>query len=301
LSAISIGNSEVTSDRVEAASHGDEVERLPYPHASGEAISSEGGRKSAYQWGFHPLREIAALHLVATNQHAAAENLCALARHRAKGYDVHLVNAFTVALSDKYPDYRAVLTSGAINLPDGKPLTWFSNLTHKPPKLKQVRGPRLLLEVCDLGRNHGVSHYFLGSTPEVLDELQRRLHDRYPGIDIVGAESPPFRPLTAQELEEQDRRIQDSGASIVWVGLGTPKQDVEAQRLADRLPVVAIAVGAAFDFAAGTLAEAPEWVTTAGLEWLFRLSREPRRLWRRYLFGNVRFIVASLRGLGVRR
>ena len=112
---------------------------------------------------------------------------------------------------------------------------------------------------------------------------------------MVAAESPPFRPLTAAEVAAQDQRIRQSGAELVWVGLGTPKQDHEVARLAAELPVVALAVGAAFDFLAGTKPQAPLWMQRSGTEWAFRLASEPKRLTRRYLWGNPRFLQAALR------
>lgn len=211
-----------------------------------------------------------------------------------RGRHVHLANAYTVALADKSLDYRAVLASPALNFPDGKPIGWVSALRRHSPRLKQVRGPQLFLDVFDQGRAHSVKHFLLGSTPQVLSLLELELAARFPGIEIVGSESPPFRKLTAAELQSQDARVRATGAQIVWVGLGTPKQDMEAQRLADELPVVAVAVGAAFDFAAGTLRPAPQWMTTIGFEWVYRFICEPRRLWRRYVFGNLRFLRAAL-------
>lgn len=112
---------------------------------------------------------------------------------------------------------------------------------------------------------------------------------------LAGAESPPFRDLTDDERREQDDRIQASRADIVWVGLGTPKQDFEAERLAEALPLLAAAVGAAFDFTAGTVKPAPAWMQRSGLEWAHRLASEPRQLWRRYLIGNARFVSIALR------
>lgn len=211
---------------------------------------------------------------------------------------IHLANAYTVALADSSPEYRSVLGHPAVNYPDGKPIGWTSVLRRQSPVLQQVRGPQLFLDVFEAGRVHNVKHFLLGSTPSVLDRLQRELHAQYPGVSIVGVESPPFRPLSEEELDAQDGRIRDSGANVVWVGLGTPKQDFEAHRLAGSLPIVAIAVGAAFDFAAGTMRPAPKWMTSIGAEWLYRLAREPRRLWRRYLFGNAQFVKAVLSPVG---
>ena len=229
---------------------------------------------------------------IARSPQAACDIVIALSQE-SLGRHVHLANAYTVALADKNDDYREVLASPALNFPDGKPLTWVSRLRGHSPRLQQVRGPQLFLDVFDRGRTQGVKHFLLGSTPDVLYALQKELSARFPGIEIVGVESPPFRRLSGRELDDQDERIASSGAHIVWVGLGTPKQDVEAQRLASSLPVLAIAIGAAFDFAAGTLPSAPAWMTRSGLEWVYRFAKEPRRLWKRYVFGNVRFIKAA--------
>lgn len=209
------------------------------------------------------------------------------------GMHVHLANAYTVSLADQSADYRKVLASPGLNFPDGKPIGWVSRLRGRAPRLHQVRGPQLFLDVIDQGRSHSLRHFLLGSTPEVLCALERELATRFPGAEVVGVESPPFRKLSAAELQDQDSRIRETGAQIVWVGLGTPKQDVEAQRIASTLPVVAIAIGAAFDFAAGTLRSAPVWMTNVGLEWAYRFICEPRRLWKRYVFGNVRFLKAA--------
>lgn len=214
---------------------------------------------------------------------------------KADGRHVHLANAYTIALADKSAEYRRVLNSPAVNFPDGKPIGWVSELLGHSPSLEHIRGPQLFLDVFEQGSMQGsIKHYLLGSTPEVLAALVANLETKFPNVSIVGAESPPFRALSDAELEAQDARIMESAADIVWVGLGTPKQDFEVERLARNLPVLAIAVGAAFDFAAGTLKEAPPWMTNSGLEWLFRLISEPRRLWRRYVFGNARFVKAAL-------
>ncbi|MBT1002786.1 WecB/TagA/CpsF family glycosyltransferase [Paenarthrobacter sp. DKR-5] len=211
------------------------------------------------------------------------------------GTHIHLINAYSIALAQSSPDYREALSSPAINLPDGKPVSWASRFLRHYPRLSQVRGPQLFLDIFDLGRQANLRHFLLGSTPQVLDALQENLVTSFPGTTIVGAESPPFRPMTTDERARQDERIVASGADVVWVGLGTPKQDYEAARLATSTGITTIAVGAAFDFAAGTLPEAPEWMKKAGLEWAFRFATEPRRLWRRYLIGNFVFLRAIFR------
>jgi N-acetylglucosaminyldiphosphoundecaprenol N-acetyl-beta-D-mannosaminyltransferase len=208
------------------------------------------------------------------------------------GAHVHLANAYSLALADKNQTVRGAFSGSAVNFADGKPLSWFSRLRGQAPRVRQVRGPQLFLDVFERGLENDTRHFLLGSTPETLLKLEAELQSRFPGVAIVGAESPPFRVLSADEILEQDARITESRAQIVWVGLGTPKQDYEAKRLAAALPVIAVAVGAAFDFTAGTIKEAPSWFRTLGIEWLYRLGSEPRRLWKRYLFGNLRFIAS---------
>lgn len=136
--------------------------------------------------------------------------------------------------------------------------------------------------------------YLYGSSPEVIELLQQKLSARFPALPIAGAESPPFRALTPEEDDAVVRRINDSGAGIVFIGLGCPKQDHFAADHADRIRAVQVCVGAAFDFHAGAKPMAPRWMQRHGLEWLYRLSREPRRLWRRYLETNLIFVAKWL-------
>ena len=236
----------------------------------------------------------------------AAEEVVRLATSgRDAGADVHLCNAYTLALADNDPAFRSLLRHSTLNLPDGKSVVWANRLLHRDVNVPEVRvyGPDLFLDVVALGRASGLRHFLLGSTPAVLERLGAELVRRFPGADIVGSSSPPFRELTEQEDAEQIRLLASSGAHVVWLGLGTPKQDWEAARLAAAVPAVFCAVGAAFDFVAGTKKQAPDWMQRRGLEWFYRLATEPRRLWRRYLFGNARFLKAVSRdpGLQARR
>ena len=211
--------------------------------------------------------------------------------------DVHLCNAYTLALADRSPAYRGLLNESGLNLADGLPVIWANRVLHRdqPAPKDRVRGTDLFLDVIAAGTEQQVRHYLLGSTPEVLEALSENLRRLYPGALLAGTESPPFRELGEAEREEQVRRITESGAQIVWVGLGTPKQDFETARLARQIPAVFVAIGAAFDFVAGSKREAPVWMQRSGLEWTHRLMSEPRRLWRRYLFGNARFVGALIR------
>lgn len=212
------------------------------------------------------------------------------------GADVHLVNASSVAAAQDNSFYAECLNSSWLNLSDGRPLTWVSRLKEDGPPLTQVRGADLMRSVCAAGVGRGVRHFLLGSTDETLAALAGRLERDYPGAIIVGAESRPFRALSRLEQVEELERIRASGAQVVWVGLGSTYQDLEAASLARDLGAVCIGIGAAFDFIAGTFRESPRWVIALGLEWLYRLVQEPSRLWRRYLFGNLGFLRAALSG-----
>lgn len=241
-----------------------------------------------------PRHRVGSVSFLSTDVKAAVEATCENAVSQTSGSHIHLLNAYSIALADSDELYRGSVEGTAVNLPDGRPVTWISRLRHDPMPLQQVRGVRFFTHTIDHGQSHGIKHFLLGSRPETLERLRTNLLARYPNAQIVGTYSPPFRPLSPAEVAAQDHMISTSGAHIVWVGLGTPKQDLEAARLSASLPVTAAAVGAAFDFVAGTVKESPEFLAHLGLEWAYRLAKEPRRLWRRYLFGNLRFIRAAV-------
>ena len=211
------------------------------------------------------------------------------------GRAAHLCNAYTLSLAMRDRTLQDLLNRADANLPDGMPLVWIARrlgLTHMRDR---VYGPDLMIATIDRGRTHGLRHYLYGSTPEVIGLLQTSLRERFPGVEFVGVESGPFRNLTDNEEQELAKRIADSGADVVWVGLGTPRQDLFVDRFRELVPATFIAVGAAFDFHAGTKKQAPRVVQRFGFEWLFRLVTEPRRLWKRYLIGNARFVWSVVR------
>lgn len=212
------------------------------------------------------------------------------------GVSVHFANAFNVALAGKDESYANVLNSGTYVFSDGVPITWVGKRAYPQHEAvwERVYGPDVMGRIFSQSTTTGLRHYLLGSTPSVLAALDSRIKQLYPHAQIVGSESPPFHNATAHELEERDGRIRASGATMVWVGLGTPKQDWEVARLASVLPVVALAVGAAFDFLAGTTRQAPAWMQRNGLEWLYRFGTEPRRLGHRYLWGNTMFVLQAV-------
>lgn len=218
---------------------------------------------------------------------------------RRTGY-ICLGTVHSISEARRDPAFRDVLNGSWLTTPDGMPLVWLARrLGH--PAVTRVYGPDLLLAVCDAGRAAGLRHYFFGGAPGVADALACRLATRFPGLVIAGTESPPYRPLTADEFTALQARIASAQADVVWVGLGTPKQDRFMAESWQRLDAgVLIGVGAAFDFHSGRLRQAPRWMQRSGLEWLFRLGQEPRRLAVRYLVYNPLFVVrvlAQLSGL----
>ncbi|WP_394277114.1 WecB/TagA/CpsF family glycosyltransferase [Luteococcus sp.] len=209
---------------------------------------------------------------------------------------VRLVNAYSIALGNERGDYGAILRGEGVNFPDGKPVAaaagWLSG-----HRARQIRGPELFERVLDAGQTERVRHYLYGTTPETLQKLQETLKQRFPDLVIAGAGAPDFAPVPELASDEVAERIRSTRPDLVWVGLGTPKQDFVAVELARKIGVPALGVGAAFDFSAGTVPAAPSFLRHVGLEWSYRLAKEPRRLWRRYLIGNSQFIALVVRDL----
>ncbi len=186
--------------------------------------------------------------------------------------------------------YRKVVNEAAIVTPDGMPLVWLGRLQGNK-NMARTYGPDLMLYVCKSGLGQGCRHYFYGATPEVLERLESRLKNQFQDIKIVGSFSPGFSRQCQDESPEVLQAINRLRPDILWVGLGSPKQDFWMYRHRDQLEVpVMVGVGAAFDFLAGTKPQAPAWMRGIGLEWFFRLCCEPARLWKRYLIGNSKFI-----------
>ena len=189
---------------------------------------------------------------------------------------------------------RAALDGGDLVLPDGMPLVWVARrLGLDLPD--RVYGPDLLDRVVDVGRQRGARHHLYGGTPEVVAEVANRLRQSHPGAEIVAADAPPFRPLDEEGVTAAAERIDEVGADVVWLALGTPHQHQLAHLLRGRVRGAMVGVGAAFDFLAGTKRQAPVRLQRLGLEWAFRLATEPRRLGRRYVVGNTVFLRELLR------
>jgi N-acetylglucosaminyldiphosphoundecaprenol N-acetyl-beta-D-mannosaminyltransferase len=212
-----------------------------------------------------------------------------------KSYGLHLCNAFTLTLALRQDDFRDVLAHpNALNLPDGTPVAWFYRLAHRRPARGPVRGPSLMKATLD---RTTLRHYLLGGTEDVLADLETVIATRFESAVIAGRHSPPFREPTQEDLDDYVHRIKASGAEVVWVGLGTPRQDRVIAALVGRVDAVLVGVGAAFDFISGHKPEAPALLHRSGMEWAYRLAHEPRRLWRRYLIGNTLFLLHGGRQL----
>lgn len=214
---------------------------------------------------------------------------------------VAVCNVHSVMSARRDPVLKQALESAAVATPDGVPLVWTLRRTENPDQ-QRVYGPDLMRKALTESHEHGWKHYLYGSTPETLGALLETVREFAPQAEIVGSYSPPFAPPSHEQDAADAERIRASGADIVWVGLGMPKQELWMYRMASDLPgMVLVGVGAAFDFIAGTVPVAPPWMQRAGLEWLFRLFKEPRRLWRRYIWNNPAFMVLVAKQLIQRR
>jgi len=202
---------------------------------------------------------------------------------------VCLTNVHAVMEAHRDERLRRVHEGAGLAVPDGMPLVWVGRLKgHRT--VRRVYGPDLTLQLCEEAARSGYRCFFYGGAPGVAAQLGETFARRFPGLRVVGAEAPPFRPLTAEEDDEAVRRINAATPDLVFVGLGCPKQELWMAAHRERLHApVLLGVGAAFDFHTGRVRQAPRWIMRSGLEWLFRLSQEPRRLWRRYLVYDARF------------
>ena len=200
------------------------------------------------------------------------------------------------------PRFRELLNGSFLTTPDGMPTVWLGH-AHGFSRMTRVYGPDYMLALAGAGAGRGLRHFLYGGKPGVAEALAGSLRERIPGVEIVGTYTPPFRPLTEAEERELAAELQAVRADVLWVGLSTPKQERFMGEYGSRLPVqLMVGVGAAFDLLSGNLSEAPAWMKRSGLQWLYRLVKEPRRLWRRYLTNNPRFVVlAGLQLLRLRR
>jgi N-acetylglucosaminyldiphosphoundecaprenol N-acetyl-beta-D-mannosaminyltransferase len=229
----------------------------------------------------------------ATDYEAAVERIIQAARQQqpfaVSAAAVHAVMEGVLSQTHKYR-----LNHSDLVLPDGQPVRWALNLLHGAALAKRVYGPELTLRLCARAEKENLGVYFYGSTEDTLSALRCNLERRFPRLRISGMEPSRFRRLCNQERDCLVQRIRESGAELLFLGLGCPRQDVWAFEFKERISMPIVAVGGAFGVWAGKIPQAPAWMQDRGLEWLFRLCSEPRRLWRRYLFLNPAYAALVL-------
>lgn len=253
-----------------------------------QAVACDSNPPSAHRW---PRKvNILGMGVSCVDYQSAVNSIVSAAKLGKSGlvscHSVHAVVTLTstAQLQDMINQFHLIT-------PDGQPVRWAMNCLHRAQLKERVYGPELMLRLCAQAQQDGLSIYLYGGNEDVSEKLCSALLSRFPGLIIAGAEAPPFRPLTPQEDFEVAQRINQSGAKLVFIGLGCPKQDQFAFRQRDRIHAIQICVGAAFDFHAGVKAMAPQWMQQRGLEWLFRLYQEPGRLWKRYVTTNSIFVL----------
>jgi N-acetylglucosaminyldiphosphoundecaprenol N-acetyl-beta-D-mannosaminyltransferase len=224
----------------------------------------------------------------------------ALAENR-KGY-VCAPDAYNIMCAQDDPEQRRILNNSLLTIADSRAVVWTA-WAYGIRQLRQVGGPELMLEMCRVSQTRGYRHFFYGGEPGVAEELRKLLELRFPGLNVVGTYTPPFRPLTDAECDDLIGLVATLKPDLFWVGISSPKQE---RFMAEYLPLLdtklMFAVGAAFNFHTGRVRFSPHWMQLAGLSWLFRLTQEPKRLWRRYFFAIPRFLWGvGLQLLGLRR
>ncbi len=235
-----------------------------------------------------PICNIMGVNIAAINmewlKHFLQENVKQL-----RGKYICVSNVHTTVTAYDDPAYCAVQNEAFMAIPDGGPL---SSIGRKRgfPTMRRTTGPSLMGEIFQDSVEKGFRHYFYGSTEETLRVLQTKLEEKYPGIEIVGMYSPPFRPTTPEENAAIIQRINDSKPDFIWVGLGAPKQEIWMNEHKDMLDGLMIGVGAGFDYYADNIRRAPQWMQNCNLEWFYRLMQDPKRLFKRYFYTNIKFI-----------
>lgn len=240
-------------------------------------------------------RHVVGIRVDATNYEGAAELVIGWADAPVARY-VCVANVHMAMEAHDSSEFCGIVNAAALVTPDGMPLVWMLRRLGIPAQTR-VYGPTLMLHVCKAAETASVPIGLYGGTPDSLVKMRSYLAEHYPRLDVAYAYPPPFRPLTAEEDAEVVTEINASGARILFVGLGCPKQERWMAAHQAALPLVQLGVGAAFDFHSGRVRQAPKWMQDRGLEWLFRLAAEPRRLFRRYAVQNPRFVYLACRQL----
>lgn len=241
-----------------------------------------------------PRVDILGVGVHALNMESAVDILDDAATNGTKGY-VTVTGVHGIMEAQDDPSFKYVLNSSLLTTPDGMPTVWIGR-SRGFKEMRRVYGPELMLEVCRRSLQTGHTHFIYGGAPGVADDLGRVLQSRFPGLRVAGTCTPPFRPLNEQEERDLVNRIEELRPDFFWVCLGAPKQERFMAEYSTKLATtVMVGVGAACDILTGRTKDSPRWVKQSGLQWLHRLLQEPRRLWRRYLILNPRFVYSLLR------
>lgn len=232
------------------------------------------------------------------NLSSALDVIAAAVRERRKGY-ICVTGVHGVMEAQDDPRFKEILNGAFLCTPDGMPMVWAGRLAGHA-EMRRVYGPDLMLDLCAWSETSGAKHFFYGGAEGVAGLLAQKLKEKFPGLQVVGTYTPPFRALNDAEVQALQAQVAAVQPDIFWVGLSTPKQE---KFMAEFLPklecTLMLGVGAAFDFHSGRVSQAPRWMQRSGLEWFYRLCSEPRRLWRRYFRNNplflLKFIGQSLR------
>ena len=244
--------------------------------------------------------DICGVKISAINLRVACDIISGWIERRSKAY-VCVIPVSTIVECQENKEYREIVNAAQMATPDGMPLVWMGRLKGYR-QVQRTYGPDLMVALCAISQEKGYRHYFYGGTQEACDRLELVLKKKFPKLNIIGKYAPPFRELSETEDKKITDDINRDNPDVLWVGLGSPKQDfwLKSHRALLNAPVI-LGVGAAFDFISGVKRQAPRWMQKVGLEWLFRLGCEPKRLWRRYLIGNSKFIFYLLKDLITRK
>ncbi len=237
----------------------------------------------------------------ATSMDRALSRLETAVTQNEKGY-VCVTGVQGVMEAQMDTDLKRIINNALLTIPDGRPTVWVGWLRGLF-QMRQVTGPTIMLRICALSAEKGYTHFFFGGNDGVADQLKNALTQRFPGLNVVGTYTPPFRPLTAEEELELARKVAEVKPDFFWVGLSTPKQERFMDQYISKLDTkVMLGVGAAFDIHTGRIKDAPYWMKVTGVQWVHRIYQDPKRLWKRYLVNNPKFVYQiALELLGIRK
>jgi N-acetylglucosaminyldiphosphoundecaprenol N-acetyl-beta-D-mannosaminyltransferase len=237
----------------------------------------------------------------ATSMDRALARLQTAVAQNEKGY-VCVTGVQGVMEAQMDSNLKRIINGALLTIPDGRPTVWVGWLRGLF-QMRQVTGPTMMLRICALSPENGYKHFFYGGNDGVADQLKESLTQRYPGLNVVGTYTPPFRPLTTEEEADLTRQVAELKPDFFWVGLSTPKQERFMDQYCSKLDAkIMLGVGAAFDMHTGRIKDAPYWMKFTGLQWIHRIWQDPKRLWKRYLVNNPKFVYQiALQLLGIRK